>query len=185
MKKINLTSDAATSRQVWQLTSGNWRTTGKLIDREKYILRSPLTYICAAPSYFHSLRSNCPLSTLLPASQISNVPSAPCYQKPKSQMFPSALCYQNPKSQMFPSSLCHHNPKSQMFPSALCQQNPKSQMFPSAPCYQYPRSVFSLASKKPSFTPTDYNNKLGPCILAFKYLGTGQEKNILNNLIYS
>jgi hypothetical protein len=34
----DLISDDATSRQVWLLTSGNWRTTGKLIDREKYTL---------------------------------------------------------------------------------------------------------------------------------------------------
>jgi hypothetical protein len=39
MKKMNLTSDDATSRrQAWRLTSGNWRTTGKLIDTEKCIL---------------------------------------------------------------------------------------------------------------------------------------------------
>jgi len=136
MKKTNLTSDEGTSRQVWRLTSGNWRTTGKLIDTEKYILWSPLAYICAAPSYFHSLRSKCPLSTLSPAPKISNVPPALCCQHPKPQMFPSTLCY------------------------------------------QHPRSVFSLASKKLSFNPTDYNNKLSPCILGFKYLGRGLEKKI-------
>jgi hypothetical protein len=84
---------------------------------------------------------------LSPAPKISNVPPALCCQHPKSQMFPSALCYQNPKSQMFPSTLC----------------------------YQHPKSIFSFASKKASFNPTDNKNKLSPCILGFKYLGRGLE----------
>jgi hypothetical protein len=157
MKKMNLISDDATSRQIWRLTSDNLRTTGKLIEKNTYYEALLCTY--EQPAVTSSLLgpnvprstlspapkiSNVPLNTLLPAPKISNVPSALCYQNPKSQMFPSALCYQNPKSQMFPQHFVTRTPNLKCSPQHFATRTPNFKCSPQHFVTSIPNLYFPL-----------------------------------------